>query len=225
MNIAVIFAMEEEKEAFFRFFEAIEAIKKDGLLYYHLPHEKHLIHCIQSGIGKVNAAYKTARFLQQHPYDIIINTGIAGGVNREVFEVVLGEKLIYHDVDVTAFNYPQGQVPGMPNSYYSDPQYVDVFKQAMREHPYINGTIASGDQFMTSLTPLKSFMESTPDLHAVDMESTAIAQIAYLENIPFLSFRIISDVLGSPTQTTDEKTVETATLKSGEVLKRVCDAL
>ena len=225
MKIAVVFAMEEEKDAFFKHFDAIEAIKKDGLLYYRLSHKTHVIHCMQSGIGKVNAAYRTALFLRENPYDILINTGIAGGVDTDLLSLVLAKTLVYHDVDVTAFGYPHGVIPEYPAAYETDASLLGTFRRTFEDTPYLEGTVASGDQFMTSVAPLQKTLERHPDLKAVDMESTAIAQVAYRENIPFLAFRIISDVLGSPTQVSDEASVEKATLKSGEALRRFIDAL
>lgn len=59
-----------------------------------------------------------------------------------------------------------------------------------------SGLVCTGDQFITNRTELDTIKQRFPDGLAVDMESAAIAQTCYLYNVPFLSFRIISDTPG-----------------------------
>ncbi len=225
MKIGVIFAMESELDAFVKHFDDVKTMISHPYEVYKIAHSTHEIYAIQSGIGKVNAAMITTWFLHTYPCDALINTGIAGGVNVTLLETVVASYMVYHDVDVTAFNYARGQIPLMPERFSSDPTLLKAYQNAFNNDEYKQGVIASGDQFMTKLHSLHPFMDRYKDLYAVDMESAAIAHIAYRYNTPFLSFRVISDVLESPTQISDETSPLNATLKSGATLKRLIDAL
>jgi len=225
MKIGIIFAMDSELNAFMQYFNDVKTVNHPVYEVYEIVHDTHELYAIQSGIGKVNAAMITTWFLNNYRVDYLINTGIAGGVNIEVLKTVLATELVYHDVDVTPFEYEIGQIPLMPQTFKTDPVLMDLFEKSVKDKAYLKGVIASGDQFMTSLNPLQSFLNHFPTLYAVDMESAAIAQVAYRLDIPFLSFRVISDVLESNTQVDDTATVKKATLKSGEILKDFIDGL
>src|SRR5690625_664942 len=71
---------------------------------------------LKSGIGKVNAAMATTILIERFQPTHVINTGTAGGMkgNLNVGDVVVGDEIVHHDVDVTAFDYKFGQVPNMP---------------------------------------------------------------------------------------------------------------
>jgi len=225
MKIGLIFAMDSELNAFMQYFKAVKKTNKTPYVVYEIEHDTHEIYAIQSGIGKVNAAMITSWFLHTFNVDFLINSGIAGGVKTDVLTTVLASELMYHDVDVTPFDYEIGQIPLMPQTFKTDKKFTKIFEQSVHGDDYIKGMIASGDQFMTSLKTLEPFLKQFPSLYAVDMESAAIAQVAYRLNIPFLSFRVISDVLESKHQVKDTVTVKEATLKSGKVLKDFIDGL
>ena len=156
------------------------------------------------GIGKVNAALGAQRMINEYRPDVIINSGCAGGNGVEVMDIVVGSEVTYHDVycgraidDSTVY----GQVQGLPARYVADPTLLakaeGLSAEGLRVH---SGLIVTGDWFVDSQEKMRDIVAHFPEAKAVDMESCAIAQTCYLSHVPFISFRVVSDV---PLQDTD----------------------
>ena len=152
------------------------------------------------GIGKVNAALGAQRMINEFHPDYIISSGCAGGNGDDinVQDVVVSSELCYHDVycgkaidDTTAY----GQVQGLPARYQADPyllqKAISLQTSDIALHP---GLIVTGDWFVDSKDKMREIIGHFPDAKAVDMESCAIAQTCYINKVPFISFRVISDI-------------------------------
>ena len=152
------------------------------------------------GIGKVNAALGAQRMINEFHPDCIISSGCAGGNGDDinVQDVVISTELCYHDVycgraidDTTVY----GQVQGLPARYAADPTLLDkalsLQPSDISLHP---GLIVTGDWFVDSKDKMRDILGHFPEAKAVDMESCAIAQTCYLNHVPFISFRVISDI-------------------------------
>ncbi len=153
---------------------------------------------IKSGIGKADAARAATEFiLTEHP-DCIINSGCAGGVGKglRVCDIVVGSQTAYHDVWCGEGNLP-GQVQGLPQHFDADPALLRAALSLQIDQPVHSGLICTGDQFLTSPEDDARVLGIYPDALACDMESAAIAQVCHHYGVPFLSFRMISDVHGS----------------------------
>ena len=153
---------------------------------------------IKSGIGKADAARAATEFiLTEHP-DCIINSGCAGGIGAglNVFDIVIGGQTAYHDVWCGEGNLP-GQVQGLPQRFDADPALLRAALSLQTAQPVRSGLICTGDQFLTDPEDDARVLEIYPDALACDMESAAIAQVCHHYGVPFLSFRMISDVHGS----------------------------
>lgn len=152
---------------------------------------------MKSGIGKVNAAAATLEMIKTFAPDCIINTGLAGGIDKSlsVMDIVLGQTVVYHDVWCGEGN-EYGQIQGLPAQYAADGTLLAKAQKIRSDIKIHTGLIASGDKFITDLSELSAIKANFPEALAVDMESAAIAQICHLYNIPFLSLRIISDTPG-----------------------------
>ena len=160
----------------------------------------------QCGIGKVNAAIGTMEMIREHHPDMIISTGCAGGHGDDIHvqDVVVSTELCYHDVYCgTAIGQSvYGQVHGMPPRFPADPKMLDIARSLNTDFsPLIHqGLIVTGDWFVDSKEKMREIIGHFPEAKAVDMESTAIAHTCYRMEVPFISFRIISDI---PLQDTD----------------------
>ena len=153
---------------------------------------------IKSGIGKADAARAATEFiLTEHP-DCLINSGCAGGVGAglHVCDIVVGSQTAYHDVWCGEGNLP-GQVQGLPQRFDADPALLRAALSLQTAQPVRSGLICTGDQFLTSPEDDARVLGIYPDALACDMESAAIAQVCRHYGVPFLSFRMISDVHGS----------------------------
>ena len=85
-----------------------------------------------------------------------------------------------------------GQVQGMPARYTSPSELVEKAKAVSpRVHA---GLIVTGDWFVDSKEKMREIVGHFPEAAAVDMESAAIAQTCHIYGIPFISFRVISDI-------------------------------
>ena len=148
----------------------------------------------KSGIGKVNAAIQTVEMIRQYKPDCIISTGCAGGNGDDinVQDVVVSTQLAYHDVycGEAIGHSVYGQVQGLPARYDADPYLLEK-AQLTGAKP---GLIVTGDWFVDSKDKMREIIGHFPEAKAVDMESCAIAQTCYINKVPFISFRVISDI-------------------------------
>lgn len=152
---------------------------------------------MQSGMGKVCAAAATVEMINNFSPDMIINTGLAGGLDASmsVMDIVVGQDIVYHDVWCGPGN-AYGQIQGLPEFFHSDAKLVDKAQSIKTDIQIKAGLITSGDKFISEISELQQIKTAFPAALAVDMESGSIAQVCYLYNIPFLSLRIISDTPG-----------------------------
>ena len=152
---------------------------------------------LQCGIGKTNAATGVTNLIMTFHPDCVISTGVAGGIDTrlDVMDVVIGKEVCYHDV-YCGDDCDPGQVQGLPRLFKGDERLVELASTLKTDVHIVSGLICSGDQFITNRDELDVIKGKYPQGLAVDMESGAIAQVCHLWNIPFLSFRIISDTPG-----------------------------
>ena len=176
------------------------------------------------GIGKVNAALGAQRMINEFHPDCIISSGCAGGNGDDVQiqDIVVSSELCYHDVYCgTAIDNTTiyGQVQGLPARFKADP-YLLMKSEELRVkseefataagngetgevansslftlHSSLHtGLIVTGDWFVDSKEKMREIVGHFPEAKAVDMESCAIAQTCYINNVPFISFRVVSDI-------------------------------
>lgn len=149
------------------------------------------------GIGKVNAAIGAVEMIDGFHPDVVISSGCAGGadVDLNVMDVVVASECTYHDV-YCGDNAEYGQVIGLPDRFKAPEDLVEkALSITMPEGQKIkSGLTVSGDWFVDSREKMRSILGHFPDVEAVDMESCAIAQTCHIYGVPFVSFRVISDV-------------------------------
>ena len=148
------------------------------------------------GIGKVNAAIGATMMIEKHHPDVIISSGCAGGADPSlnVGDVVVAMETTYHDA-YCGDNCAYGQIMGMPKRYELADKLIAIVQQFGSDcHAITMGLTVSGDWFVDSREKMHEIMQHFPEAKAVDMESCSIAQVCYTFGVPFVSFRIISDV-------------------------------
>lgn len=152
---------------------------------------------LQCGIGKTNAASGVTNLIISFHPDCVISTGAAGGIDAKlnVMDVVIGKEVCYHDVNC-GDNCDPGQVQGLPRLFKGDERLVSIATSLKTDARIVPGLICTGDQFITNRDELNVIKGKYPEGLAVDMESASIAQVCHLWNVPFLSFRIVSDTPG-----------------------------
>ena len=179
---------------------------------------------LQSGIGKVAAAIGTAALLQLTKPDAVLNTGSAGGVARglKVGDIVISDETRYHDVDVTAFGYEKGQLPANPAAFLSDKKLADLAEKVAQEQGQSvkRGLICSGDSFINSEQKIAQIKADFPNVTAVEMEATAIAQVCHAFNVPFVVVRAISDAGDGEASLSFEEFLPLAAKQSSRILRK-----
>ena len=179
--------------------EDVRIIKKASMDFYEgiLAGKKVVV--VRSGIGKVNAGICAQILADVFSVDAIINTGIAGSLNKNINigDIVLSTDVVQHDMDATGFGYRKGQIPQMPVFFFNADDNLrrlaaEVCKEVNPDIQVFKGRIASGDQFVCD-QDVKNRIVSEFSAYATEMEGAAIGQAAYLNEIPFLVVRAISD--------------------------------
>ena len=204
MRIGIIAAMKDEMKLIF---DRIENLKEETYLnincYYGAINNNEVVLC-QCGVGKVNAAMATTVLINNFEVELVINTGIAGGIGGACFkDVVIASGLSYHDFDITLFGYEYGTVPGFPKVLPVNPEMIMKVKSTLNKLKidYKEGVILSGDQFVSSLSKLENV--SVSKAMAVEMEGCAVAQVATKAGVDFIVLRYISDIVGAKSQNDD----------------------
>lgn len=198
MSIGIIGAMDEEVSILLQDIKLEKTITKAQMIFNIGELYNHNVVVVKCGIGKVNAAVCTQILIDDFEVDSVINIGAAGGVGKEVVpgDVVIATSLIQHDMDVTAFGSRIGQIPRMDCfDFKSDEKLLNLAIDSAKEIHNISihsGIIVSGDQFIDSVEKVEWFSEEF-NAKACEMEGASIAQVCYLNNIPFVIIRSISD--------------------------------
>lgn len=197
--IGIIGAMDEEVKELLENVEVKEVFKVARMEFVRGIMSGKEIVIVRSGIGKVNAAVCTQILVDRYGIDAVINTGIAGSLNKDIdiADIVLSKDVLHHDMDATGFGYELGQIPRMEvKSFVADERLVECARTSVEElfpdtKAHI-GRVVSGDQFVSD-NAKKAFIVENFAGYCTEMEGAAIAQTAYLNNIPFLVIRAISD--------------------------------
>ena len=196
MKIGIIIAMDKEFRRISELLDGLDVELDGGRKFVTgtLGENELVLH--QCGIGKVNAAIGASEMIRRYNPDLLVSTGCAGGgrTDMEVMDIVASTELAYHDVycGEAMGKTVYGQVQGMP-ARYSSPS--DLVEKAKSVSPRIHaGLIVTGDWFVDSKEKMREIVSHFPEAAAVDMESAAIAQTCHIYGIPFISFRVISDI-------------------------------
>ena len=198
-TIGIIGAMEVEVAILKEKMEDVRIIKKASMDFYEGKIDEKKVVVVRSGIGKVNAGICAQILADVFSVDAIINTGIAGSLNKNINigDIVLSTDVVQHDMDATGFGYRKGQIPQMPVFFFNADDNLrrlaaEVCKEVNPDIQVFEGRIASGDQFVCD-QDVKNRIVSEFSAYATEMEGAAIGQAAYLNEIPFLVVRAISD--------------------------------
>lgn len=162
-----------------------------------------------SGIGKVNAAICTQLMIDHYEVDCIINTGIAGALNTELrmCDVVISDDVTYHDVR------PEQMISCFPNreTFFADQKLINYATHACdltrsENWNYVVGRIISGESFVAEERQKKKLVKQY-SAYCVEMEGAAIGHVSYVNRVPFVVIRSISD-RAEKNQNLDHQTYE-----------------
>lgn len=229
--IGIIGAMDEEVKKIKESLAEVTVTTVAGMDFYKGVLEGTEVVVVRSGIGKVNAAICMQILVDKFAVRAVINTGIAGSLKNEINigDIVLSTNALQHDVDAVAFGYPLGQIPRMEVlDFPASEALIDLAKAACQTVlPNISvfeGRVLSGDQFISDKQKKQWLIDNFAG-YCTEMEGGAIAQAAYLNHIPFLIIRAISDKADDSAQidypTFEAQAIENSVLLLKEMIKQM----
>ncbi len=224
-RVGIIVAMQEELEEILNIMKNVEEKEILGLNFKIGQIEKNKVVVVKCGVGKVNAARVAQILIDKLDVKYMINVGAAGALNPflNIGDIVIGKKLVQHDFDITAFDHDKGYITGVGEYIYSDEKLVQKFEKiinSLSDNTYktVTGVIATGDIFCTDIE-MKNKIYTKFDADCVEMEGAAIAQVCYLDKIPFIVIRSISDSPNGKNEVDFDKFVELASKRCANLLK------
>jgi len=230
MTIGIIAAMAEELEILLTDL-ALEEKKEKANMTFHKGslYGKNVV-AVVCGIGKVNSAICTQILASEYNVDKIINVGVAGGIGKDIYpgDIVVAENLVQHDMDTTAFGDKMGQIPRLDTfDFKCDEQMVAIAKKACEEIPELNsftGRIVSGDQFIANVEKIQ-WLDKEFGAISCEMEGASIAQVCYLNSIPFVVIRSISDNANNGAHMDYQNFITIAVKNSTRILKQMLEMM
>lgn len=230
MILGIIGAMSEELEILLKDME-LESKETKANMTFHTGKlwGKNVI-AVVCGIGKVNAAICTQILISKYNVSQVINVGVAGGIGKDIYpgDVVIATDLVQYDMDTTVFGDPVGQIPRLDTfDFKCDTTLVEVAKTACAkasDFKTFSGRIVSGDQFVASIEKIQ-WLEKEFSALACEMEGASIAHVCYLNNIPFVVVRSISDNANNGAHMDFEKFTPIGVKNSTFILKTMISTL
>jgi adenosylhomocysteine nucleosidase len=204
-----------------------------GFTFFEGELEEKPVVLLRSGVGKVHTAIACTLLITSYQPDVVINTGSAGGIDPmlKFGDAIISDGLVYHDVDVTAFQYAPGQLPGMPAVFPVPEDLINRAKQAVEElkqerklplaFNHVQGLIGSGDVFMHEPDRIAAVRALFPDMKAVEMEGAAVAHSCFIFKVPALIIRALSDIAGTESPLTFTEFLPVASQHSAEIVRRI----
>ncbi|EJN93387.1 5'-methylthioadenosine/adenosylhomocysteine nucleosidase [Streptococcus ratti] len=229
MKIGIIAAMDEELKLLLEKLNHRTEEVCLGRTYYSGRLGRHDVVLVRSGVGKVMSAMSVAILADHFAVDALINTGSAGALAPDlgIGDVVVADRLAYHDVDLTAFGYAFGQMSEQPLYFESDKSFVTAFEKVLAQHQIKSkiGLITSSDSFMAGKDRTDFVKEHFPEVEAVEMEGAAVAQAALAAKLPFVVIRAMSDTAAHDANITFDEFILEAGKRSAQILLDFLDVL
>ncbi|MEY4503873.1 MAG: multifunctional 5-methylthioadenosine / S-adenosylhomocysteine nucleosidase [Pseudomonadota bacterium] len=196
MRLAIMGAMREEIEPLLEVFNVVATHEIAKNVFYEAKYKHHEIVLAYSKIGKVNAAVTATILLEKYKCEALLFSGVAGAIDKslKIGDLVIADRVVQHDVDITAFGHPFGFIPESGDFYQADENLNEVAKEAAKKigKNLLVGTIATGDQFV-ACEKKNSWIGDTFKAHALEMEGASVGYVCSCYGKPFFILRAISD--------------------------------
>lgn len=198
MRIGIIGAMDEEIESYLCGMNDIIKTDKAKITFYQGEFKGRDIVLCKSGVGKVNSAVCTQILLDNYEVKKIIFTGVAGALDPklEIGDIVLSTAALQYDIDATSLGFEKGVIPYADKSIFTaDKELVKLAEKIcneMEDVKVFSGLVLSGDKFIADSETSSQLYQQYKGL-CTEMEGAAVAQVCYMNDIPFLIVRTMSD--------------------------------
>ncbi|MBR4016154.1 MAG: 5'-methylthioadenosine/adenosylhomocysteine nucleosidase [Anaerotignum sp.] len=230
-TIGIIGAMEEEIIYLQEKIEVVTTKSVIGLSFDIGRYMGNNIVLVKSGIGKVNAAVCTQAMIDHFGVDYVINIGVAGALSEELHigDILISTDAVQHDMDTSALGDAVGEIPRMPESYFkADETMVHLAQEAGAEmadgYQVLLGRVASGDQFVSTKEAKEKIRRNVKG-DCAEMEGAAIAHACWLNRIPFVILRAISDDAGEEAGMSFEQFCKMAAKRSSDLVEKMLEKM
>lgn len=197
--VGIIGAMDIEVKDLLVHMESRKEEEISGIKYYTGKINGVECTAAQCGIGKVAAAMCAQTMILRYQTKAVVNVGVAGGIGKDIHigDIVVSDCAVQHDMDTSAIGDPVGMISGInvikiPASKRLIELAAEKAKKIYTPQKVHIGTIATGDQFISSAEKLKN-LASCFGARACEMEGGSIAQVCYINKTDFVILRAISD--------------------------------
>lgn len=216
--IGIIVAEEKELIAVKEIMKNIEEINLYEKIFYKGIIENKNVIVVKSNVGKVNSSRVCQILIDRFDINLVINVGTAGSVNNklDIGDVVVADRLVQYDFDVTPFGRKLGEIENIG-------EYLEINKNLLNLFNGIDvniGCIASGDKFIVEREE-KDNIRNTFNALCIEMEGASIGQVCYLDKVPYLVIRSITDKLDGSSKVDFETFLGEASKKVAEILYSV----
>ena len=217
-KIGIIGAMELEVEQLKKEMAVKSVVTKAGMDFFEGTLSDVPVVIVRSGIGKVNAALCVQILADVFQVSHVINTGVAGSLNAklDIGDILISQDALHHDMDTTIFGPAQMGF----REFRADERMMELAREACEKvNPDIRvmfGRVVSGDQFISS-KEVKERLIALFQGDCAEMEGASIAHGAYLNGLPFVIIRAISDKADDSAEM-DYPTFEAAAAKHSAAL-------
>ena len=198
-KIGIIGAMKSEVDDIKAVMKITQQAKKADMEFLEGTLEDKEIVLVQCGMGKVNAGICAQILIGEFSVTHMINIGVAGALHGglDIGDIVISTDAVQHDFDVEAIGFRKGEIPYTGKvAFEADTNLRQMAVQSVREVlpqiQAVEGRICSGDQFVTSQEEKERIIAEFAG-YCVEMEGASIAQVCYLNGIPFVILRAMSD--------------------------------
>ena len=179
---------------------------------------------VKCGMGKVNAAICAHTLINHYGVTRVINTGVGGSLDNriDIGDIVVSTEAVQHDYDVSIIGFRKGEIPytGLV-AFPADPalreEAVKAIRETAPEIKVFEGRVCSGDQFIASSEQKQQILDNFGGL-CCEMEGAAIAQTCYLNHVPYVILRAISDKADHSEEVSFEQFSETAAKRCAEIV-------
>lgn len=224
--IGIIGAMDEEVELLKNQMKIKKETNLAGMTFYEGELSSKNIVLVRSGIGKVNAASCAQILITKFGVSNLINSGVSGSMNPDLNQgdIVISTDTVQHDFDETALGRPVGEISRLDITFFkSDEKLISAAEKAgesLTDIKVIKGRIASGDQFIAGGDKYQK-IKTNFNPQAVEMEGGAIGHVAYLNKIPYVVIRSISDKADGEAPLSFEEFVKMASKNASDMIEKL----
>lgn len=133
---------------------------------------------VRTGVGKMKSTYYLTDILNQFKPDIVINMGTAGSINHKIGEIFVCRQFIDRDMqELDSYN----------DDYVLDTSAL-LAERGFCKHWTESATCNTGDRFVLDPEGIEG--------DVIDMEAYAQAFVCLAKEVPFISVKFVTDIIG-----------------------------